>query len=143
MSHSPAGTVRRAYSRPVSPKTEDGESIRKDRSLDNSREDLSDGSTGGTNRGAPRPHVPRAPPPVLEREFRGDKQQEPPEDLGYDIKLEEPNGRETRRVEGMNGVRRLGGDTQEFHGLQHPLQETQAGRRMREIEAMLQKIPSK
>ena len=80
--------VRRAYGRPLSPKTEDGKSIRKDMSLDSSREDLSDGSTGGTNRGAPRPHVPQAPPPVLEREFRGDKRQEPPKDLGYNIKLE-------------------------------------------------------
>ena len=43
----------------------------------------------------------------------------------------------------MNGVGRLGGDTQEFHCLHHPLQETQVGRRMREIEAMLQKIPLK
>ena len=60
-----------------------------------------------------------------------------------DIKLEEPNGGETRRVEGMNWVRRLGGDAQEFHGLDHPLQETQVERRMREIESMLQKIPLK
>ena len=43
----------------------------------------------------------------------------------------------------MSGVGRLGGDTQEFHGLHHPLQETQAGRRMKEIEAMLRKIPVK
>ena len=59
------------------------------------------------------------------------------------MKLEEPNEVETRRVEGRNGIWKLGGDTQEFHGLHHPLQETQAGRRMREIEAMLQKIPLK
>ena len=52
-SRSPARTVRRAYGRPSSPETEDGESVRKDMSLKSSREDLSDGSTGGDRQGRP------------------------------------------------------------------------------------------
>ena len=86
-------------------------------SLESSR----DVSTGGTDRGVPRTHIPREPSPVPEREFQRDILQEHPEDREYDIKLEEPNGWETRRVEGLDGVKRLGGDTQEFHGLQLPL----------------------
>ena len=111
MSLSPAGALRRAYIRPSSPKPKGGKNSREDMSLDSSREDLSDISTGVTDRGAPRTHTPRAPSPVPERKFQRDLLQEPPEDREYDIKLEEPNGWEKRRVEGLDGVKRLGGDT--------------------------------
>ena len=95
-------------------------------SLDSSREDLSDLLIGATDRGTPRTHTPRAISPVPEREFRRDTLQELPEDQEYNIKLEEPNGWETKGVEGQDGGKNLGGNTPEFHDVQHPQPEAQA-----------------
>ena len=95
-------------------------------SIDSSREDLSDLSIGATDRGTPRTHTPRAISPVPEREFRRDTLQELPEDQEYNIKLEEPNDWETKGVEGQDGGKNLGGNTPEFHDVQHPQPEAQA-----------------
>ena len=83
-------------------------------------EDLNDGSMGETDRGAQQPHAPQAPLPIPEREFLKAILQEPLKNLEYTITLEEPNGQETRKVEDLDMVGRLGGETQGFHVPQHP-----------------------
>ena len=55
--------------------------------------------------------------------------------------MEEPNSWETRRVEGLGGVKRPVGDTQKTHGPEHPPPETPAERQMRGVKVMLRKIP--
>ena len=79
-SRSPAGAARRDYtpalapntsqSGPRSPKPEDKEGFVKDMSIgDSDGEDLAACLTGETDRGAQRPHAPRAPSPNREREI--------------------------------------------------------------------------
>ena len=60
-SHSPAGALRRAYFRSSSPEPKDGEGSVKGMRFVSSGEDLNNRSTGETDRGAQRPHAPRAP----------------------------------------------------------------------------------
>ena len=103
MSLSPAGALRRAYIRPSSPKPKDGESSREDMSLDRNREDLSDISTGATDRDAP-----RTPSPVPVREFQREILQEPLVYLDYNIKTEEPTALSTRHQRPRQRDRRGG-----------------------------------
>ena len=118
---SPAWALHQAYIKLLSPKPKDDES---------SREGRPTGAPIGLRH-------PLTPSPVPERESRREILQELHEDQEYNIKLEEPNGRETRRVESPDGVENLGGNTPEFHDVQHPLPEAQAGKQRREIKAML------
>ena len=115
------------YVRSSSSEPEDREGPTEDSNFGNDEEDLNVGPTGETGREARRPHAPRNISPIWEREFRRAIRQEPLKHLDYDIKLEEPNGWETKRVGGLGGVDRTGRDPQKTHGPQHPLTETPAG----------------
>ena len=111
-------------------------------SLCSSREDINDGSIGVTDRGAQRPHAPRAPSPILEREFRRAILKEPLEDLEYTITLEEPNGQETKGEEDRNKVKAPGRETPGFHAPQCPLPEAHARKQTQKVMVMIRKIPS-
>ena len=111
-------------------------------SVGSNGEDRNTCSTEETDRKARRRHAPRASSPLREREFVAAILQGPFEqDLEYDIPLEEPNGQETRRVEDPDMVRRPGGEPQGFPAPHPPPLEAQEGKRRREVEVRLKKLP--
>ena len=113
-------------------------------SVGSNGEDRNTCSTEETDRKARRRHAPRASSPLREREFVAAILQGPFEqDLEYDIPLEEPNGQETRRVEDPDMVRRPGGEPQGFPAPHPTPLEAQEGKRRREVEVRLKKLPSK
>ena len=104
------------YFRSSSSEPKDREGPTEDRSFGSNGKDLSAGPTGETGSETRRAHAYKVPSPLRERESWKTIRQEPLENLDYDIKMEEPNGWETRRVEGLGGDKRPVGDTQKTHG---------------------------
>ena len=104
------------YFRSSSSEPKDREGPTEDRSFGSNGKDLSTGPTGETDRETGRAHASKATSPLREKESRRTIRQEPRKYLDYDIKMEEPNSWETRRVEGLGGDKRPVGDTQKTHG---------------------------